>query len=302
MIRLGVDLGGTKIEIIALSESGQERVRQRKPTPQGDYEATLKTIEELVVETERQLDMSNGSLGIGVPGSLSPTTGRMRNANSECLNGMPLQGDLEKLLKRPVVISNDANCFALSEASDGAGKEAGTVFAVIVGTGTGAGLVCEGKVVNGHNGIAGEWGHNPLPWMMAEEYPGRACWCGLKGCIETFLSGAGLSANLRQETLSAETMVARAASGDALAEAALAKYARDMAKALAHVINVLDPEVIVLGGGLSNIQRLYTHVPELWGEYIFSDEVRTRLLPPKFGDSSGVRGAAWLGAASARHS
>ena len=295
MLRLGIDLGGTKIEIIALSEQGDELFRERAATPQGDYEKTLACMSKLVFEAEVVLGVKDCSVGIGVPGSISPTTGLMRNANSTCLNGRPLKQDIEALLGRKVAISNDANCFALSESVDGAGEGASSVFAVIVGTGTGAGYVCHGHVVDGRNGIAGEWGHNQLPWMDVDEYPGRACWCGLKGCIETYLSGAGLAGNYSPSVLSSEEIVALEMQGNAEAQEALEAYALNMAKALAHVINMLDPDVIVLGGGMSNIQNLYERVPKLWNNYVFSDEVRTRLLPPTFGDSSGVRGAAWLG-------
>lgn len=304
MIHFGIDLGGTKIEIAALNPEGDVLLRERVPTPQGRYVDTLEAIRALVRETSQTLGCAAWTLGLGVPGSLSPATGLMRNANSTCLNGQPLQQDLERILDHSLSVSNDANCFALSEAVDGAGQNDESVFAVIVGTGTGAGMVVDGKLVGGYNGVAGEWGHNPLPWMDTTEYPGAACWCGQRGCIETFLSGPALvTAYTRQggERVSrVEEIVARAVQGSAQAENVLLRYEENMAKALAHVINVLDPAVIVLGGGLSNIQRLYENVPRLWGQYVFSDTVKTRLVPPRFGDSSGVRGAAWLGARDLR--
>ncbi len=298
MLRIGIDLGGTKTEIIALDADGAERLRARRPTPAGDYAATLRQIAEMVTAAEAELGQQ-GSVGIGLPGSISPATGLMRNANSTCLNGQPLKRDIEALLQRPVAISNDANCFALSEAADGAAAGAASVFGVIIGTGTGAGLVVDGKVVGGHNGVAGEWGHNPLPWPQPDEYPGPACWCGLRGCIETWLSGPGFARDFEQATgrqLRAEEIVAAAGAGDAEASAALERYHSRLARGLAHIINIFDPEAIVLGGGMSNIRSLYEHVPQLWGQHVFSDCVATRLLPPRYGDSSGVRGAAWLGA------
>jgi fructokinase len=299
MIRIGIDLGGTKTEIIALDAAGTELLRQRRPTPGGDYAATLRQIVTMVTETEAALG-ETGSVGIGVPGSISPATGLMRNANSTCLNGQPLKRDLEAALQRSIAVSNDANCFALSEATDGAGAGATSVFSVIIGTGTGAGLVVDGVVIGGHNGIAGEWGHNPLPWPQPDEYPGPACWCGHNGCIETWLSGPGFARDHAQaggQSLAAEAIVAAAEAGDPGAQRALQRYQSRLARGLAHIINVFDPEVIVLGGGMSNIQSLYLSVPEDWGQYVFSDCVRTCLLPPRHGDSSGVRGAAWLGAA-----
>lgn len=296
-LRLGIDLGGSKIEIIALDRKGKVLLQRRVPTPQRDYHATLQAIVELVKAAEAGLG-KQGKVGIGVPGSLSPATGLMRNANSTCLNGQPLKHDIEELLKRPVAVTNDANCFALSEATDGAGKDAGSVFAVIVGTGTGAGIVINHKILDGCNGIAGEWGHNPLPWPKTDEIPGPQCWCGLNGCIETWLSGPGLARDYYQEAGEEKTaaeIVLAAEAGEKIAEKVLQRYENRLARALAHIINVLDPEMIVLGGGLSNMQRLYKNVPEQWGEYVFSDCVNTQLLPPVFGDSSGVRGAAWLG-------
>ncbi len=298
MLRIGIDLGGTKTEILVLDATGAELLRARRPTPAGDYAATLQQIAAMVTDAERQLGQP-GTVGIGLPGSISPASGLMRNANSTCLNGQPLKRDIEALLHRPVAISNDANCFALSEASDGAAAGAASVFGVIIGTGTGAGLVIDGKVVGGHNGVAGEWGHNPLPWPRTDEYPGPACWCGLSGCIETWLSGPGFAREFERATgqrRDAEAIVAAAEAGERTAAEALARYWDRLARSLAHVINVFDPEVIVLGGGMSNIRSLYDHVPRQWGQYVFSDCVSTRLLPPRHGDSSGVRGAAWLGA------
>lgn len=298
MIQLGIDLGGTKTEIIALDESGGELLRYREPTPQGDYQGTIKLICNLVESVKIELDADQVSIGIGVPGSISPTTGLMRNANSTCLNGRPLQVDLEQALKRKIVLANDANCFALSEATDGAGAGASTLFAVIIGTGTGAGLAVDGKVIGGLNSVAGEWGHNPLPWPTESEYPGQDCWCGLKGCIETWLSGPGMLADHLSHggtAMSAEEVVSLAEAGDYAATSCLERYVARMAKSLAHVINLFDPEVIVLGGGMSNVEMLYDCVPELWSAHVFSDEVRTKLLRPVHGDSSGVRGAAWIG-------
>ncbi len=296
-LQLGIDLGGTKIELVALDKKGKALLQRRVATPQKDYRATLQAIAGLVEKAEKKLGR-RGSVGIGVPGSLSPETGLMRNANSTCLNGQPFKQDIEEKLQRPVAVTNDANCFALSETTDGAGKRAASVFGVIIGTGTGAGIVIDGKILDGPNGIAGEWGHNPLPWPKTDEMPGPQCWCGRSSCIETWLSGPGLARAYYQETgeeRTAEEIVTIAGEGGKAAEAVLQRYENRMARALAHIINVLDPEVIVLGGGLSNITRLYENVPTQWGEYVFSDCVRTKLLPPVFGDSSGVRGAAWLG-------
>ena len=297
-VRIGVDLGGTKIEAIALDADGRGRLRRRVATPHDDYAATLEAIAGLVEGVERELG-GRGSVGIGMPGALSPATGLVKNANSVWLNGRPLAADLERRLRRPLRFANDANCFALSEARDGAGANARVVFGVIVGTGTGGGLVVDGRIWTGPNAVAGEWGHNPLPWPADGEWPGPACYCGKTGCIETFLSGPGLArdhARVAGEPLEAPAIVARAGAGDAAAEASLARYEARMARALASLVNVLDPEVIVLGGGLSNLARLYDAVPRLWGASVFSDRVDTRLLPPVHGDTSGVRGAAWLGA------
>lgn len=296
MIRLGIDLGGTKIEIIALDEHGKEILRERTPTPQMDYAATLESIKNLITETETTLG-TQGSIGIGMPGALSVATGLVKNSNSIALNGKPLKQDLEKNLGREIRITNDANCFALSEATDGAGKNDQIVFGIIVGTGTGGGVVVNKKVLIGPNAIAGEWGHNPLPWPQQNELPGPDCYCGKKGCIETFLSGPGMAGDHLRVTgnkLSAPEIIESLKSGDQDCEATLQRYEDRMARAIAHIINILDPNVIVLGGGMSNIKRLYDSVPGLWGKYVFSDRVDTKLLPPVYGDSSGVRGAAWL--------
>lgn len=295
-MRLGVDLGGTKIEIIALDDSGAELLRRRVPTPCGDYAATLQAIVSLVREAEAELGQK-GSLGTGTPGAISRATGRLKNSNSVHLNGQTILQDLEALLRRPIKISNDANCFALSEATDGAAAGAAVVFGAILGTGVGAGIVVNGHILTGPNGIAGEWGHNPLPWPETQELPGPKCYCGKQGCIEIFLSGPGMMKLHLHETgasLSPEEIVAHAERGDAACERSLQNYESRLARSLAHVINILDPDAIVLGGGMSNIERLYTHVPELWGRWVFSDRVDTKLVKHRFGDSSGVRGAAWL--------
>ena len=296
-MHIGVDLGGTKIEVLLLDEKGQERFRQRLPTPRGHYQAILYTIQQLVQEAEQQAGKVC-TLGIGTPGAISQTTGLMKNSNSVVLNGKPLQKDLEIILQRPVRLENDANCFALSEATDGAAAGAPIVFGVIIGTGTGAGIVINGHLVTGANRIGGEWGHNALPWPQINELSGKACYCGKQGCIETWLSGPGFAADyqsLSGVSLNAVEIVQRAEQGDKVAEQALQHYEQRLAKSLAHVINILDPHIIVLGGGMSNTQRLYTNVPRYWQNYIFSDQVNTRLVAPRYGDSSGVRGAAWLG-------
>jgi fructokinase len=295
-MRIGVDLGGTKIEAIALADDGSVAARRRVPTPRDDYEATLDTVTRLVLDLEREA-AGRGTVGVGMPGTISPATGRVKNANSVWLNGRPLAEDLGRLLPRPLRFANDANCFALSEASDGAAAGARAVFGVIVGTGVGGGLVLGGRVWTGPNAIAGEWGHNPLPWPEAGEWPGPPCYCGRTGCIETFLSGPGLARDHREAGGASADALAVAASakrGEAPARAALERYEERMARALAGVINVVDPEVIVLGGGMSNVGRLYANVPGRWGRYVFSDRVDTQLLPPAHGDASGARGAAWL--------
>lgn len=295
-MRIGVDLGGTKIEIVALAGDGSERLRRRVPTPQGDYRATVAAIVALVEEAEDRLGTA-ASVGIGTPGALSRATGRIKNANSTCLNGQPLLDDLARALGRPVRIANDANCLALSEATDGAAAGAEVVFAVILGTGVGGGIAVRGRVLEGPNGIAGEWGHNPLPLPTAGDLPLPGCYCGRAGCIEAFLSGPALAADHRRAggaPLAPERIVAAAAAGDAGCEATLRRYEERLARSLAGVINLLDPDAIVLGGGLSRLERLYAAVPRLWGAYVFSDRVDTRLLRSHHGDASGVRGAAWL--------
>ena len=294
-MKIGIDLGGSKTEIAAFDAAGVELLRRREPTPAGDYAATLELVATLVGDAERQLG-ATATVGIGTPGALSLATGLMRNSNSTCLNGRPLQKDLQRTLEREVRLANDANCFALSEARAGAATGARSVFGVILGTGVGGGIVIDGKLIEGPNAIAGEWGHNPLPWPEDTERPGAACYCGKRGCIETFLSGPGLARDYAQyggARIFAEEIVSRSARGG-LAKHALERYEGRLARALASVINVLDPEVIVLGGGMSNVARLYENIPALWGKWVFSDTVRTRLLRNVHGDSSGVRGAAWL--------
>ena len=287
--RIGIDLGGTKIEALALDRAGRELFRKRTSSPRGDYGATISAVHGLVSDAEASLHTQN-TVGIGIPGALSQVTGLVKNANSTWLIGKPLKQDLEKALGRPVRLENDANCFALSEAVDGAGKGARVVFGVILGTGVGGGIVVDGKIIRGANAIAGEWGHNPLPAPTAADLPHPDCYCGRKGCIETYLSGPGLSRDHERRTgtrLSPEEIVS-------LGDQSLERYVERLGRSLAGVINVLDPDVIVLGGGMSNVARLYTEVPRLWGRHVFSDRVATRLAPPVHGDSSGVRGAAWL--------
>jgi fructokinase len=294
--RLGIDLGGTKIEIVALDADGRGLLRRRIPTPKDDYEATVAAVFRLVEESERELG-GHGTVGVGTPGSLSRATGLLRGSNSVCLNGRPIRRDLEALLAREVRIDNDANCFALSEATDGAAQGAAVVHGVIVGTGVGSGVVVHGRVLQGANGIAGEWGHNPLPWPRDDERPGHACYCGRRGCIETWLSGPAIERDHREATgehLDAKGIASGAAAGDRKCEATLARYEERFARAIAHVINLLDPDVIVLGGGMSNVDRLYTNVPKRWAPWVFSDRVDTKLVRNVHGDSSGVRGAAWL--------
>lgn len=295
--RIGVDLGGTKIEAVVLDNEGRELARRRIPTPTGGYAATLRAVTMLVDTLERDLDLRPVPIGIGTPGTLSRATGNIKNSNSTWLNGHPLDRDLAELLGRPVRIQNDANCFAISEAIDGAGAGSQIVFGVILGTGVGAGLVMGGTVIDGPNGITGEWGHNPLPWPMDEERPGPVCSCGRRGCIETFLSGPGMAALHRHAGLMPLTpaeLADAAAQGDLTAVATLDRYTNRLARGLAHVINIIDPDVIVLGGGLSNLLSLYDGVPRLWGRWVFSDRVDTKLVRAVHGDSSGVRGAAWL--------
>jgi fructokinase len=296
-LRLGIDLGGTKIEIAALDARGQFVLRERVATPRGDYPGTLRVLAALVESAEARLGARGLPLGVGIPGSLSPLTGRVRNSNSTALNGQPLREDLQALLGRPVRLENDANCLALSEATDGAGAGAEVVFAAILGTGVGAGVAVRGQVLHGHNGIAGEWGHNPLPAAPGEARAARACWCGRLDCIEAWLSGPALAADHQAHggaALDAAQLTAAMRTGVAVAAATLQRYIDRLAQALAVVINVLDPQVIVLGGGLSNVRELFDLVPARWGPHVFSDSVRTALRPALHGDSSGVRGAAWL--------
>ncbi|MHB1053522.1 MAG: ROK family protein [Thiobacillus sp.] len=323
-LSFGIDLGGTKIELIALDVSGQEVLRRRVPTPQNDYSATVAAIATLVHEAEIKLKQV-GSVGIGTPGAISPASGRMKNANSTCLNGQPLKEDLERALARPVRLTNDANCLALSEATDGAAAGAAVVFGVILGTGVGGGIVVNGQVLDGANAIAGEWGHSPLPYFQfahtqadrttTGQHPATgealihpwpspreldaapACYCGKKGCIETWLSGRALAADHVRyggDDLPAREIAHLAQAGYGPCNATLMRYEERLARALAGVINLLDPDVIVLGGGVSNISRLYDTVPKLWARYVFSDRIDTRLVAPAHGDSSGVRGAARL--------
>jgi fructokinase len=294
--RIGIDLGGTKIEGAAVDVSGSMRVRRRVATPVQNYRATIDAIIALVRGIEQEIGVT-ASVGIGIPGAVSPKTGLIKNANSTWLIGRPLQRDIETALGRPTRLANDANCFALSEATDGAGAGIDAVFGVILGTGVGGGIAIKGQILVGANAIAGEWGHNPLPWPTPDEIPGPPCYCGRSGCIESFLSGPGLAADHFRhcrESLSAPQIVLTAESGDPHCRATLARYMDRLARGLASVINLIDPGVIVLGGGLSAISMLYEQVPRFWSRYIFSDRVVTPLLPPVHGDSSGVRGAAWL--------
>jgi len=296
MLNIGIDLGGTKIEIAALDAAGKVRHRARVATPRDDYAGTIESVAGLVEDAERALG-ERGTVGIAMPGAISLVTGRVKNANSTWLNGRPLKEDLERRLAREVRLANDANCFALSEAVDGAGRGAGVVFGVILGTGVGGGIVAHGRILEGTNSIAGEWGHNPLPLPRPEDHPLPLCYCGRRACIETYLSGPGLAADHARasgELPAAADIARRAEEGDAACAATLERYVGRLARALATVVNVLDPDVIVLGGGLSAIACLYDEVPRRWGEHVFSDEVRTRIVPPMHGDASGVRGAAWL--------
>jgi len=296
LFRIGIDLGGTKIEAILLDREGHAVAGRRVATPRGDYGASLAAIAALVRELEAEAG-GRATVGVGMPGAISPATGLVKNANSTWLIGRPLDRDLADRLGRPVRLANDANCFAVSEAVDGAAAGAHLVFGVILGTGVGGGIAIDGRPLVGANAIAGEWGHNPLPAPTGDELPGPACYCGRRGCIETFLSGPGLEAQHQARTgslLAATEIAAAAEAGDSEAEATLRAYEERLARALGHVINLIDPEVIVLGGGLARLERLYRAVPLIWGRYVFSDRVDTRLLPPRHGDASGVRGAAWL--------
>ncbi|HEX4943367.1 MAG TPA: ROK family protein [Usitatibacteraceae bacterium] len=296
MERIGIDLGGSKIEIAVLDANGAEALRRRVATPAGDYAAILEAIAGLVANAERERGV-RCTVGMAMPGALSLATGLVKNSNSVCLNGRPLKADLESRLQREVRLANDANCFALSEAVDGAGRGATIVFGAILGTGVGGGIVVDRQVLAGANAIAGEWGHNPLPQSGAGDGPLPRCYCGREGCVETFLSGPGIAADHERATgdrIEAAEIARRAGEGGATCEATLCRYEERLARSLAVVMNIVDPDVIVLGGGLSNLARLYARVPDLWGAHVFSDQVRTRLVPPVHGDSGGVRGAAWL--------
>ncbi|EAQ1832737.1 fructokinase [Salmonella enterica] len=298
-MRIGIDLGGTKTEVIALDDAGEQRFRHRLPTPREDYQQTIETIATLVNMAE-QATGQTGSVGIGIPGSLSPYTGVVKNANSTWLNGQPFDSDVSRRLKREVRLANDANCLAVSEAVDGAAAGAQTVFAVIIGTGCGAGVALNGRAHIGGNGTAGEWGHNPLPWMDDDELRYREeipCYCGKQGCIETFISGTGFATDYQRlsgKALKGDEIIRLVDAQDAVAELALSRYELRLAKALSHVVNILDPDVIVLGGGMSNVERLYKTVPSLMKSFVFGGECETPVRKARHGDSSGVRGAAWL--------
>ena len=295
-MRIGVDVGGTKLEAAAIDDNGAFLRRQRTPTPKSNYTDAVDAIVDLVREVENAIG-EEGTLGFGIPGTISPASGLIKNAYNSPFNRHPLDKDLAARLERPVRLMNDANCFTISEAKDGAAAGQHLVFGAILGTGCGSGVVIDGKPLIGRNAIAGEWGHNPLPWPTSDENPGLSCDCGKFGCTETFVSGTGLErhhAALIGHRISAEEIVSAVASGNPQAELSLQHYEDRLARALAGIINMIDPDVIVLGGGMSNVTRLYESVPKLWSQWVFSDKIETRLLPPKFGDSSGVRGAAWL--------
>ena len=294
--RIGIDLGGTKIEFIALERNGAELHRHRIATPRHDYEGTVRAIAEGVKEMEKRLSRT-ATVGVGIPGTVSTRTGLVKNANSTWLNGKPFDKDLNRALGREVRCANDANCLAVSEATDGAAAGKHFVFAVILGTGCGGGIAVDGRVHGGSNGVAGEWGHNPLPWMRAEEFPGPACYCGKNGCIETWISGTGLEKDYERATktsLRGPEILARTAAGQPEALAALDRFEDRLTRGLAGVINLLDPDIIVMGGGASQVSRIYKKVPALLKECVFGKEADTPLVPAKHGDSSGVRGAAWL--------
>jgi|SRR5579883_448253 fructokinase len=294
--RIGVDLGGTKIEFIALENDGSESHRHRVPTPRGDYQGTVNVIRDGVLQIEGKLKR-RATVGVGIPGTISRITHGVKNANSTWMNGKAFDKDLSAALGREVRCANDANCLAVSEATDGAGAGYRVVFGVVLGTGCGGGIAFEGHVHNGSNGVAGEWGHTTLPWMKPEEYPGPACYCGYRGCIETWISGTGLEADFERETkkkLSGKEIVAKSEAGDWEAEACLGRYEDRLTRSLAQMINILDPDVIVLGGGVSQVPRLYRNVPSRLKEYVFGREADTPVVVAKHGDSSGVRGAAWL--------
>lgn len=296
-MRIGVDLGGTKIETLALDGQGVARGGFRRPAPRDDYQATIAAIAEMVAETERQAGSGPGAVGLGMPGTISPASGLVKNANSTWLNGRPFKEDLARVLGRPLRLANDADCFAISEATDGAGAGLPIVFGIILGTGVGGGIVVGGRLLAGADGIAGEWGHIPLPQPTDEERPGPPCYCGRRGCVETWVSGPGLArdhAALNGGAADATAIVQAAEAGDARAQASLDRYEERLGRALAHVINILDPHAIVLGGGMSKVGRLYDRLPQRIRPHLFSDRVAARILPPRHGDASGVRGAAWL--------
>jgi fructokinase len=295
-VRIGVDLGGTKIEFVALEPDGNELHRHRVPTPRGDYDATIRAIKEGVEKIEGKLSRS-ATVGVGIPGTISGITHRVKNANSTWMNGKPFDKDLGAALKREVRCANDANCLAVSEATDGAGAGKRLVFAVILGTGCGGGIAVDGRVHNGRNGVAGEWGHTVLPWMRPDEFPGPPCYCGLRGCIETWISGTGLEADYARATktkLLGKEIVARSEAGEAEAIACLQRYEDRLTRSLSQLVNILDPDIIVLGGGVSQVPRLYQDVPKRLKQYVFGREADTPVVVAKHGDASGVRGAAWL--------
>lgn len=297
MIRIGIDLGGTKIEGLVLDDDGAELARRRIATPRGDYDGTVAAVRDLSLSLENTAGVRGASVGVAMPGAISPMTGMVKNSNSTWLIGKPFDRDLASALARPVRVANDANCLAVSEATDGAAAGAHLVFAVILGTGCGGGIAIDGKVVTGRNAIAGEWGHNPLPWPENAELPGRLCYCGKRGCIETWLSGPGMTEDHKAATgmaLTAERIAENARAGEAASRATLARHHERLARALASVINVLDPDAVVIGGGVSKLPTLYETVPALLARWCFSDGVTTPILPAKHGDASGVRGAAWL--------
>ncbi len=295
-LRIGVDLGGTKIEFIALERDGRELHRHRVPTPRHDYDGTVRAIKEGVERIEQELHRSS-TVGAGIPGTISGITHTVKNANSVWMNGKPFDRDLSAALGREVRCANDANCLAVSEATDGAGAGKRVVFAVVLGTGCGGGIAVDGRVHNGHNGVAGEWGHTVLPWMRPDEFPGPDCYCGLRGCIETFISGTGLEADYERATqlhLEGKEIIARCKAGEAAAVASLERYEDRLTRSLSQLVNILDPDVIVLGGGVSQVPRLYRNVPQRLKNYVFGREADTPVRVAKHGDASGVRGAAWL--------
>ncbi|MGE3067544.1 MAG: ROK family protein [Hyphomicrobiaceae bacterium] len=297
MTRIGIDLGGTKIAGILLGEGNRVIAEARVPAPQSDYAATLDAIAAMVARLDRSSAGSVPSVGIGMPGSIAPATGLVQNANSTWLNGRPLKHDLDSRLARPVRLANDANCFALSEAVDGAGQGARSVFGVILGTGCGGGLVHGGRLIDGPRAIGGEWGHNPLPWATGDEHPGPPCWCGRRGCMEAWVSGPALARDhvaAGGAFLAADAIAAAATAGDAAAAATLARHASRLARGLAHVVNIFDPDVIVLGGGLSQLAHLYRDLPDLMRPHIFAASADVVIRSPRWGDAGGVRGAAWL--------